>query len=377
MGTAMYIFARAFVGIIALAVTIGCGLSSDEETDLIEKSQKSELSRTVSFDESKFRLVRDISNHFLIAKDYVLISETKQNWTTKLSVSLIPGVADFTKSVDGAEKTLRSGPWKAQIRRTGKGDRIVLDFAKQLKGDLTELGFTVYQPGDGTKGVLRESYRERIRLKEGESLDEVCKAFVKRASRLQFPVLTPYREKPLTGPVPIYVEPFYNSKGTVVKCGAHDDALAGMSKETVDDVLKTLEANRDQLTIETMFVASIRLYDLGRKKEAVHWFYSARFRSRLLAAVLVKRKPAIGSPDFERTAAQAAFQRLVGKYINGYAFGNLEQLRKTLRDVLTKSKKLPDFQQIYPDAAVSDSETWQAHSEDVKEEFLKLVLNPA
>ena len=74
-------------------------------------------------------------------------------------------------------------------------------------------------------------------------------------------------------------------------------------------------------TFPELYVAAIRLYDLGYRKEAIYWFYSAQYRGRQFGVLLDQTKMgSIGSPGFELLHAQNAFYQLVGPYINGYAF---------------------------------------------------------
>ena len=83
----------------------------------------------------------------------------------------------------------------------------------------------------------------------------------------------------------------------------------------------------DTLNFADTYVAAIRLYDLGFRKESIYWFYSAQYRGRLFASLIDRDKMgSMGDPGFELFQAQNAFQQLVGPYINGYAFGDIDQL---------------------------------------------------
>src|SRR6266498_4601889 len=90
----------------------------------------------------------------------------------------------------------------------------------------------------------------------------------------------------------------------------------------------------DQLTFPELYVAAIRLYDFGYRKEAVYWFYSAQYRGRQFGVLLDQSKMgSIGSAGFELLQAQNAFFQLVGPYINGYAFGDTDGLVKVVERV--------------------------------------------
>ena len=122
-----------------------------------------------------------------------------------------------------------------------------------------------------------------------------------------------------------YITPYYDSKGSEVKVGRFSSGLAS-AKE--DDFLATIAAMKkdwDRLTFPELYVAAIRLYDLGYRKESVYWFYSAQYRGRQFGVLLDQTKMGgIGSPGFELLHAQNAFYQLVGTYIKGYAFGEMD-----------------------------------------------------
>src|SRR5437762_9089344 len=146
-----------------------------------------------------------------------------------------------------------------------------------------------------------------------------------------------------------YITPYYNSKGPEVSLGRFSSGLAS-AKET--DFLTTIaEMKKDwnRLTFPELYVAAIRLYDLGYRKESVYWFYSAQYRGRQFGVLLDQTKMgSIGSPGFELLHAQNAFYQLVGTYINGYAFGDMDGLVKIVERVQKEGRRIPDLEAAYP-----------------------------
>jgi hypothetical protein len=99
--------------------------------------------------------------------------------------------------------------------------------------------------------------------------------------------------------------------------------LMSADSKTILQVSEELKKEKDKLRADVMYVAAIRLYDLGHKDEAVHWFYSAQYRARVFSSILDKEKVgSIGSEAFELKQAYLSFNQLAGEYINGYAFGD-------------------------------------------------------
>ena len=124
-----------------------------------------------------------------------------------------------------------------------------------------------------------------------------------------------------------------------------------------------------------MYVAAIRLYDLGFRKESIYWFYSAQYRGRLFAT-LVDRDTmgSMGDPGFELFQAQNAFQQLVGPYINGYAFGDIDQLIPIIEKVQKEGRAVPGLSKIYSNLIFKPKLEWQAENQGLNEGLTKLVV---
>jgi hypothetical protein len=170
-----------------------------------------------------------------------------------------------------------------------------------------------------------------------------------------------------------YVTPYYDSKGPAVSVGRFSSGLA--SKD--DDFLTTIAQMKkdwDRLTFPELYVAAIRLYDLGYRKEAVYWFYSAQYRGRQFGVLLDQTKMgSIGSPGFELLHAQNAFYQLVGTYINGYAFGDTDGLVKIVEDVRKEGRHIPDLQAAYPGVTFRSKSEWQSANAELADGMNQLI----
>jgi len=166
--------------------------------------------------------------------------------------------------------------------------------------------------------------------------------------------------------IPIYVTPYYNCDGPKINVGDLSRELSTNSTAKLRATVLEMKKRWADLSVEAMYTASIRLYDLGLKDEAVYWFYSAQYRSRLFQSLLDPgRIGAIGSPSFERRQAYNAFQQVAGEYINGYAFGDLERLGRTIEQVISEGKRVPNLDTIYPDVAFVAKEKWEHKNREI------------
>src|SRR5438034_3318168 len=171
-----------------------------------------------------------------------------------------------------------------------------------------------------------------------------------------------------------YVTPYYDSKGPEVKVGRFSSGLASAKEDDFLATIAQMKKDWDRLTFPELYVAAIRLYDLGYRKESVYWFYSAQYRGRQFGVLLDQTKMgSIGSPGFELLHAQNAFYQLVGPYINGYAFGDTNGLAKVVERVQKEGRRIPDLQTIYPNATFRSKSEWRTANTDLADRMSELI----
>ena len=97
-------------------------------------------------------------------------------------------------------------------------------------------------------------------------------------------------------------------KGAQISVGSFSKQLATANADTIGQVAAEMKKQWDSLSVVAMYVVAIRLYDLGRKDDAVYWFYSADLRGRLFSSILAASNPQhIGAPAFEAVSAMGRF----------------------------------------------------------------------
>ncbi len=181
--------------------------------------------------------------------------------------------------------------------------------------------------------------------------------------------------------MPIHVSPFYNSEGTRVAVGKYSDQLARADASSIGKTIAAMKSDWNELRPEAMYVAAIRLFDLGLQDEAVYWFYSAQYRARLFQTLSDPDQvdPTAGEV-FELGHAYSAFFQLVGPHINPYAFRNPKKLAETIAQVRTEGKTIPDFTKLYPSVAFVETAKWENLNQEVSagiSELLELIKEQA
>ena len=175
--------------------------------------------------------------------------------------------------------------------------------------------------------------------------------------------------------IEVYVTPYYNSKGPAIDVGPFSSGLAAKNEPEFVATIGKMKKSWNTLNFAETYVAAIRLYDLGFRKESIYWFYSAQYRGRLFASLIDRDKMgSMGDPGFELVQAQNAFQQLVGPYINGYAFGDIDQLVPIVERVQKEGKAVPDLTKIYPRVTFKPKSEWDAGNKGLNEGLTKLLM---
>lgn len=80
--------------------------------------------------------------------------------------------------------------------------------------------------------------------------------------------------------IDVYVTPYYNGDGPIVNVGQFSAGLASTEEREFVRTILAMKKQWAHLTFAELYVAAIRLYDLGYRTESVYWFYTAQFRGR-------------------------------------------------------------------------------------------------
>ncbi|MBI1838029.1 MAG: hypothetical protein HYR91_12265 [Flavobacteriia bacterium] len=154
------------------------------------------------------------------------------------------------------------------------------------------------------------------------------------------------QENTNTSIIPLTITPIYQYEPLNINTPDYQKELSAITKDNADSLVSIFQKRIDSISIESLFIFSVRLYDLGKKDESVYWFHVAKIRAGIFIKSLDNEKiGGIGSKPFELKQAFIAFGQLAGEYINGYAGGNIDTWIVTLKRVKTSVDSLIMFPQ--------------------------------
>ena len=176
------------------------------------------------------------------------------------------------------------------------------------------------------------------------------------------------------GRIDAYVTPYYDSSGPVVNVRDYSAGLAAKNQAQFVTTIRAMKTKWNRLDFAQLYVGAIRLYDLGYRREATYWFYTAQYKGRQFATLVDQHKLGkMGDPGFELYRAQYAFFEVVGPQINGYAFGDFDSLLAIVRRVQNENRNVPNMRAIYPGAAFIAEKDWQPKNAELDNGLGKLA----
>lgn len=174
--------------------------------------------------------------------------------------------------------------------------------------------------------------------------------------------------------IEVYITPYYNSKGPAIEVGQWSKGLAATNEAEFVATISKMKQSWNDLRFPEIYVAAIRLYDLGFRNEATYWFYSAQYRGRLFASLIDREKMgSMGAPGFELVQAANAFQQLVGPYVNGYAFADIDHLIQIVERVQKENKAVPEMEKLYPGVTFKSKAEWEEGNNGLNDGLTKFL----
>lgn len=157
-----------------------------------------------------------------------------------------------------------------------------------------------------------------------------------------------YAQELDNGQIPFYAEPYYRYKPLKVNIGKYSDELRTSDTAELMALVNTIQNNIDSVSIEALYILSLRLYDLGKKDESFYWFHTAKTRAKIFSDMLdPKWIGTIGSVAFERKQLFISFNQTVGIYINGYGFNDVEKGAATIEKIKNEVKLINSYKDVY------------------------------
>jgi hypothetical protein len=157
------------------------------------------------------------------------------------------------------------------------------------------------------------------------------------------------------GKIPFYALPYYNYQPLTITVGKYKKELLTNDVNQLKKLETKIKTDINNTDIESLYILSIRLYDLGQKDDAFYWFQTAKTRARIFINMLDKEKiGSIGSPAFETKQFFVSCNQLVGEYMNGYGFNDVDKGIAVFEKVKNEVKNIKSYKNVYKNISFID-----------------------
>jgi hypothetical protein len=118
-------------------------------------------------------------------------------------------------------------------------------------------------------------------------------------------------------------------RSTCVMTVVLHSVLTAAAQDPATLTIEELEKGIEDQHPSYYYILAQKLFEAGRKQDAVFWFYTGQLRYRVYLAANKDKLDPSGDP-----AVFASLSEEVGKPLNEYAFGDIPQLAKTIDAVI-------------------------------------------
>lgn len=186
--------------------------------------------------------------------------------------------------------------------------------------------------------------------------------------------LTAVNGQSLKGHIPFYATPYYYYDPLTISIGKYKSQLLTNNIAELTSLEETIKNDLNNTDVESLYFLSIRLYDLGKKDDAYYWFQTAKSRARIFMNMLDPEKiGSIGSSAFELKQLFITINQIVGEYMNGYGFNDLDKGIAVLEKVKSEVKNIQSYKDIYKNIAFLDDSNLEKEKENKEQDLQKTI----
>ena len=176
------------------------------------------------------------------------------------------------------------------------------------------------------------------------------------------------------GHIPFYAVPYYNYDPLSITIGKYKKEL--LTNDTLELMILAdkIRADINNTDIESLFFLSIRLYDLGKKDDAFYWFHTAKARAIIFVDMLEPKKiGSIGDKPFELKQFFISTSQIVGEYLNGFGFNDIDKGIAVIEKVKSEIKNIQSYKEVYKDIHFVNDEKLESEKNEGEERLTKLI----
>lgn len=179
--------------------------------------------------------------------------------------------------------------------------------------------------------------------------------------------------------IAVDIPPYYMHNGHRADVGAYSEGLSAADRNVVLQTASNMEKDWKNLPVTAMYVAALRLFEIGERDRALYWYEAAKYRAALFMKLLdgTSDMNRMGSKAFELSRAHTTFFLALRPYIGEYGLCDIGNYQKTAARAGFGRDDTPKLDTIYPGVVFLPDEKWPAAVKKVNEDFERQVERTA
>lgn len=177
--------------------------------------------------------------------------------------------------------------------------------------------------------------------------------------------------------IAVNIPPYYSHTEHKAEVGRYSEGLSAMDRGILLKTVEEMEKDWQNLPAAAMYVAALRLFEIGEKDRALYWYQGARYRADLMLELLDDSNGMnrMGSKAYSNSRMHTAFFTALRYPLGGYGLCDIRKYEDAMQRAVFERDIVPDMKKIYPEVVFLPEEQWPPEVEKVKARFEARLKN--
>ena len=177
--------------------------------------------------------------------------------------------------------------------------------------------------------------------------------------------------------IAVSIPPYYVHTEHRAEIGEYSEGLSAMDRNVLLKTVEKMDKDWRNLPASAMYVAALRLFEIGERDRALYWYQGARYRADLMLELLDSSSGMnrMGSEAYTLSRAHTAFFTALRPHSGGHGLCDIRKYEEAIQRAVLQKDTLPNMSEIYPEVAFLPEEQWQSEAEKVKARFEARLKN--
>lgn len=179
--------------------------------------------------------------------------------------------------------------------------------------------------------------------------------------------------------IAVDISPYYSHAEHRAEAGVYSEGLSATDREVILETVEAMDRDWENLPVAAMYIAALRLFEIGERDRALYWYQGARYRADLFMVLLEDDSGMnrMGSKAYSLSRAHTAFFLALRTHLGGYGLCDIRGYEQAMKRAVFERDVMPKLDDIYPEVVFIPEEQWPKEAEKVRTRFEDRLKNTA